>query len=108
MVAQEVDFRAKEFGLFWIAVKMGVLQGLQDHADIANMFFHSLRPNYDVVQVDMADFANMFAKNQGDTALMYGKCIFQTHRHNEPLIKSEGCGNSSKVGIVRMHLSLKK
>ena len=59
-MTQELNLITKEMGLLFVNVKLGVPEGLHDCSNIPYVFINSVRPNNNIVKVNMTDFPMKF------------------------------------------------
>jgi hypothetical protein len=69
-MAKEFNRKLKEFGFFLIAIKAGCLEAFKNNANMFFVFLHAVRPDDYVIQVNMADLANVFAERGCDPPLL--------------------------------------
>src|ERR1700761_3128195 len=72
------------------------------------MICERIRPDDDIIKVDMADFANVLTKSSGHTALMSAGSIAPTLRHNSPFVETKRGGSSSILNVVGVNASLEE
>jgi hypothetical protein len=71
VVSEEIQFQQIKGAFFWIAVKPGHAEGFQNHPHMQGMFFDGVRPNNDIVHVDMAYFTDVLPQSGGHSSLVY-------------------------------------
>ena len=84
------------------------MQGIKDQSDILLMFFQSLRPDNNVVQVDMTDLPNKMTKSRRHAALVDHGGVTNTHRYNSPFVKAPGSMSGEPPDVIRVNLSLEE
>jgi hypothetical protein len=108
VAAEEINFMTKEFGFPFVTIQAIAFQGIKDEAHIFIMLLHSLRPDNNVIQVNMADLAYKFTKCRCNSALLYSGHVSQSLRHHEPLVQAERSAYRSVRDRVRVEACLEE
>ena len=72
------------------------------------MIVKGLGPDYDVVEVDVADVPDEWAEGGEHAALVCGGGVAATLRHHRPFVQAEGGGDRRVLNVIRVHMRLKE
>jgi hypothetical protein len=61
MMTEKVQFQEIELAFLWVAVQFRFSKGVQYKADMLSMLCNGVRPDHDVIQIDVTDFSKIFA-----------------------------------------------
>jgi hypothetical protein len=71
-MAKEIHLGLKQVRLSWVAIQLRPLQRGQDRPHIFAMLVDRIGPNNNIIQVDVANFANVRAQCGSHTMLVNG------------------------------------
>jgi len=103
---EEVNLHMEEIWFLERAVKVGVPKRLEDSSNVPFMFLNQGGPDHDVVQVYIADLANVFLQHEGNMVLMCCRCIATAHWHYNPFPETKRCMHCGVFDVVRMNTHL--
>lgn len=81
---------------------------LRTRGDIISMLLDSLRPDNNIIQIDMAANTNHFMKSSHHSPLVSSWGIVTAHGHHNPFIEPEQCTNSGELNVIGVDQHLKK
>ena len=108
MVSEEIKIRQEQMS-FLIGTVEGVFaEGGEDGADIGFVFLNTLRPDDDVVEINVTDFADPRSQRVEHAALVCRRRISTPLRHDEPLVQAKRCRYCRVLDVVRMYAGLEE
>ena len=93
---------------FWVDVKSSIAERLQDSTDVAFVFLKGIRPDYNVIKVNVTNFSDQGAQCSRYLSLVNCWGILEALGHDKPLVKAQGSVYRCQVNVVRVHPCLKE
>ena len=107
-VSKKVQLDAEQLSLFEGTVETVSTQSGQDEFHVTAVFFDSLRPDDDVIKVDMADFTDVRPEGMEHPALVGAGGVMTALRHYRPFVKAEQRGDGHVFDVFGTDTCLKK
>ena len=99
-VAEEVEVSAEQLSFLKRTVEIVSVEGLEDQFDVTLMLLQRLRPDDDIIEVNMANAANERTERVEHAALVGARSIPTTLRHHGPFVQAKRSGDRGIFDMI--------